>query len=260
MRELISMGIIGIYSITNRVNGKKYIGQSWDIPRRWRAHKSTGHNRYLDRAYKKYGFDNFEFEILEEYTSENATQNILDEREIFYINKYNSTNYEYGYNLREGGNSGKMSDGTKKIISAKSKEMWSNPEIRNKIINSFKARPAFSQERIQKIRESSKGRHPTKKCIDNAIKARLGIKRGPITNTQSKKISESLKRFNSKKNGILRGPRNKAKYLGVYQYGTRWKAWCREGGKLKYIGSYGSEYEAYMARCQYIGDSNADES
>ncbi len=90
--------MIGIYKITNKINNKAYIGQSVDIQRRWTQHKSNiGKNTnpmYLD--FKKYGLDNFSFEILEECSIEQ-----LDNLEIYWISKYN-TFYD-GYNLTEGG-------------------------------------------------------------------------------------------------------------------------------------------------------------
>jgi group I intron endonuclease len=249
--------IIGIYSITNKINGKIYIGQSWDIAQRWRAHKSTGHNRYLDRAYKKHGLSNFEFKVIEQYSKDEATQEILDKMEIFYINIHNSTNYKYGYNLREGGNGGRMLDDAKKIISIKSKAMWKNPEIRERIVAGLKNRPKYTEEQKRKISESSKGRTPTAKCIEMSIKAKRGIRKTPITKEQSQKISKALKLYNLNNPNIQRKNQHKAKYTGVYQYGNSWKAWGRLDGKLKYIGCYDSEDDAYIARCRYVGSLNA---
>lgn len=63
--------MIGIYKITNKINGHCYIGQSIDIQRRWACHKnsairekSSSHNYPLQKAIRKYGIDNFELEIL----------------------------------------------------------------------------------------------------------------------------------------------------------------------------------------------------
>ena len=64
----MSEKICGIYKITNLVNGKVYIGQSQDIYSRWKEHKYARNKRdyfALYGAFKKYGLDNFSFEIVE---------------------------------------------------------------------------------------------------------------------------------------------------------------------------------------------------
>ena len=60
--------MIGIYKITNKINGKSYIGLTDDIKRRISEHKSKGDttNLLIDHVIKKYGKDNFTYEILEE--------------------------------------------------------------------------------------------------------------------------------------------------------------------------------------------------
>lgn len=92
--------ICGIYKITNKVNGKCYIGQSNDIHRRWKQELAPNAklNPHLARAFEKYGIDNFEFEIIEECQREQ-----LNEREQFYIEIYQSINPKLGYNKTEGG-------------------------------------------------------------------------------------------------------------------------------------------------------------
>lgn len=90
---------IGIYKITNKENGKIYIGQSINCERRIKEHCYP--NRYkdglvIDVAIHKYGVENFTYEIIEECDKEN-----LDEREIYWIAYYNSK--KEGYNLTSGG-------------------------------------------------------------------------------------------------------------------------------------------------------------
>lgn len=104
--------MVGIYKITNKINGHCYIGQSTNIANRWQRHKNYPallSNYPLYRAFRKYGVDNFTFEVLEECSLE-----VLDEREIFYIRNFNS--YEDGYNQTMGG------AGTKSSIVKISKE------------------------------------------------------------------------------------------------------------------------------------------
>lgn len=59
----------GIYEIRNRVNGHCYVGQSIDVERRWLRHRHAlrlgkHYNRYLQRAWDKYGENAFELRIL----------------------------------------------------------------------------------------------------------------------------------------------------------------------------------------------------
>ena len=109
------MGII--YSYTNLINGKKYIGQTINPQQRYNAHKSASlnendqeYNSAFHRAIRKYGWENFRYEIL------NETDNIelLNELEIFYIDFY-QTKVPNGYNVLDGGKNCKhpMSETTK---------------------------------------------------------------------------------------------------------------------------------------------------
>lgn len=91
--------LCGIYKIENRINGKSYIGQSINVTKRLRDHKSNSKNLdyplYL--AISKYGEENFSFNLIEE-----CSQDLLNEREIYWIKKYDS--YFNGYNQTLGGN------------------------------------------------------------------------------------------------------------------------------------------------------------
>lgn len=90
--------MIGIYCFTNKINNKKYIGQSINIEKRFLEHfnhsknpNANGYNSKFYRALRKYGIDNFDFEIIEELPYES-----LNERETFWITYYDS--YNNGYN------------------------------------------------------------------------------------------------------------------------------------------------------------------
>lgn len=94
--------MIGIYKITNQINGKIYIGQSIDIQQRWKQHKQQvkgiRSNNKLYQAMREYGIENFLFEIIEQCE---FSQQELDERQRYWIKYYNS--YENGYNSTRGG-------------------------------------------------------------------------------------------------------------------------------------------------------------
>lgn len=91
----------GIYKITNKINRKTYIGQSVDISQRWHYYRyaSTKNTKSLIvAAIRKYGFDKFNFTILEE-----CDKDELNEKEIYYIKYYKTHVLDGGYNLTRGG-------------------------------------------------------------------------------------------------------------------------------------------------------------
>lgn len=93
--------MIGIYKITNKINNKSYIGQSINIEHRWKEHLSRIDDKQFDyaiyNAFRKYGIENFNFEIIEQ-----CKENELNDKEIYWIDYYNS--YYDGYNMNLGGN------------------------------------------------------------------------------------------------------------------------------------------------------------
>lgn len=95
-----------IYKITNKVNNKVYIGQTrYTVESRWRQHLKNYNIEHrkqpLYMAFDKYGIENFEVEQVEEVNVDK-----LDEREIFWIAKYDS--FKNGYNATIGGNGNKI--------------------------------------------------------------------------------------------------------------------------------------------------------
>lgn len=95
-----------IYVIENKLNGKKYIGQTCqDVELRFKQHKNLASKElderrsYIHKALKKHGIDNFDFYILDSCVGDTAA----DALEINYI-KVLDTLVPNGYNIREGGN------------------------------------------------------------------------------------------------------------------------------------------------------------
>ena len=93
---------IGVYKWTNKINNKIYIGQSINIEARKKAHlksKKGKSNCILHKAFKKYGIENFEFEII----AQNIPIQFLNLWETFYIKVFNCVQPN-GYNIHpEGG-------------------------------------------------------------------------------------------------------------------------------------------------------------
>ena len=91
-----------IYKIQNLINDSVYIGQTVKaVEKRFQQHRNNYDKPYfsqltLYKAFKKYGLENFSFEVIEEVSNE-----LLDEREKYWIDYYDS--YKNGYNMTLGG-------------------------------------------------------------------------------------------------------------------------------------------------------------
>lgn len=93
-----------IYKITNKINGKVYIGLTTQtLEYRWGRHLTEGrninNNKHLYKSMRKYGENNFIIEQIDE--TDDFVK--LGELERYYIKMYDSTNIEKGYNLTAGG-------------------------------------------------------------------------------------------------------------------------------------------------------------
>lgn len=116
-----------IYCYKNKLNGHKYIGQTNNIKRRTREHKSAAFNENSKDYYnlfhsklRQYGEENFEFVILEEIDTEN--QQLVDEREKYWIEFENSyVRNGNGYNITTGGQNKKSQE--KKMTREQAKEI-----------------------------------------------------------------------------------------------------------------------------------------
>jgi group I intron endonuclease len=106
-RDVKCSGII--YMIKNKINDKIYIGQTIrSFSDRIMGHKNGLCNDHLKASFQKYGFDNFEFSIID--TAETFEE--LNQKEIYYINLYDSRNRNKGYNIEIGGRNSTASEET----------------------------------------------------------------------------------------------------------------------------------------------------
>lgn len=131
---------IGIYKITCLPNGRVYVGQSVNIENRIQCHisllrRDIHFNCYLQRSFKKYGELNFRFELIEECKEE-----ILSEREKFWILALKSESRRYGFNLAEPDGKGKYrhSEDTKRKLSKSKAGSIISQETKEKISNTLK--------------------------------------------------------------------------------------------------------------------------
>ena len=200
--------IIGIYKITSP-SGRVYIGQSWNIKKRWRDYstKTTKGQVFLYHSFEKYGVANHLFEILRELPQD-TTQEALDYHEIFYMNLYKEDGFQL-LNCREGGSHGKLSEETKKKMSEslRGRATW-NKGMRGVVKMSDEAKKKMSLS--HKGKQYSLGTKRSKEAIDATTIKNKGKKRTP---EQRERISKSMmgKAYHGQNNGLIRSEETKLK-------------------------------------------------
>jgi group I intron endonuclease len=225
----MSIRINTIYIITNIINKKIYIGQTWQtVKRRFFNHccPSSIACNYLHKAIKKYGRKNFVVEAI----CCSRTQNDADFLETFFINEYNSLNNKIGYNLKSGGSGGIPSLETRKKMSksGKGRIPWNkgktgviSEEHKRKISEGTKGKIVIhSEETKKKIGMASSGRNKMSNEKENNIinfylEGKKYIEISKDFDTCNSAIFQVLKRNNIKKN------RGKGKSIKKRIRGTR---------------------------------------
>ena len=195
-----------IYKITNKVNGKVYIGKTIvSLEHRMKFHiiyaKNLSSQKYLYKSMRKHGIENFRIEQIDKC----ETLSELNEKEKYWINYYQSRDCLKGYNVAlggDGGNTGGKNKGkhwsetTRKQISETLKYKYSINEI-----PSCKGR-ILSEETKIKIRQARKKQIITKESSQKTIdtRKRKALERGYYHSESTKqrigqKNSLALKKY-----------------------------------------------------------------
>jgi group I intron endonuclease len=224
-----------IYLITNKINTKQYVGQTWSsMKHRWQQHYSPSEKSCLklNRAIKKYGKDNLTIELI----TVCGMQETADYWEDFFIEKYDTI--KTGYNIRKGGSRGKHSEITKRKISKSNigKKVSEISKTKMSVAKTGINHPNYGKSLPQKtknnISKANKGRVMSdewkqKISVSNTgkVSPRKGRKSSPesIAKIRKTKLSQKLKsnkRFLSDNQIIYIRSNNKssrilAKELGV---------------------------------------------
>ena len=161
-------------------DGKKYVGMSTDPQKRWAC--GNGYRTKIFRdAIDFWGWDKIQHEIIHDKLSLKEAENL--EREL--IQKYNTTNRDYGFNIESGGISCPLAEETKRklSISHKGLQPWNagkslNQETKNKISEALKGKPKnpVSENTREKLRLSSTGRHHDKETKETLSTIHKGKK------------------------------------------------------------------------------------
>ena len=185
----------GIYRITNRVNGKFYIGSTVNLPTRFAEHRhglrhGLHRNPKLLAAWNKYGETAFCFELIE---SVQPTELLI--REQHYLDALHPP-----YNIAPiaGSQLGmKHSKKTRAKLSAFWRGRIFSAEHRNKLAQAHKGKPRPPHIQ-QMLRTARLGTKSSAESIARQSAAQTGVK---FTEGRKARISEGLKRYYRRKNG-----------------------------------------------------------
>ena len=174
-----------IYMYTNKLNGKRYIGQTKDFNKRHKSHiyssfdeNSNRYNVPFHKAIREYGIDNFHVDILIENV---ATRKEMHELEKTLISFFKTLYKDgYGYNVASGG-------GNANPCAGKTEEELL--EIKRKNAESHKGK-TLSEEQKKKISEANKGKVFDDEHKRKISESKLGKKR---EGDWIKKLSERMK-------------------------------------------------------------------
>lgn len=149
-------GFSAIYLWTNQVNGKVYVGQTQNFYERMRQYiRGNDSGRVIGKAFAKYGMDNFIIDVLEK----DVPLEMLDEREQYWMDYYESYNGDVGYNIcREAGTTRGFhhSKETCERLSKQRKEYFAtHPEA----IKRGKDNPAYGRKMSEEKKEALRRRN-----------------------------------------------------------------------------------------------------
>lgn len=243
----------GIYMLTCRINGHSYIGQSQNIRRRMWEHKHQRNKPHLpiSRAIKKYGWENFDKEILEFCPIEE-----LDEKEIFYIETLSPE-----YNVSKGGESGmkgyKHSAETKEKCRAAAITEWQNktPEEQEYVLThqlTYRTPKGykFSDSMKENLRQANLGKKQSTETKDKRAKKMKVSMKGNQNGNKSVRCIETGGIFHSIKSAALSVGVNASEITRVLKgYRNRKTA----GG---YHWEYHNSVETSRDECSGVGEKD----
>lgn len=205
----------GIYGIRNTINNKIYIGKSINIKSRLSKHKSQlkrevknkDCNRYLFNSVKKHGLENFEFITIELLPND---EDLLKDRELYWMDFYNSCNRDFGYNLRrDSSTSTTVHQDTKDLISEINKGE-NNPNFGN----------YWSEDKKKYMSDLKKKQYETGEVKVNLEAGRKGIEERNRRWEENPQLKINMRKKISKKHNLyeyLKIDRGTLEILEVYQ-------------------------------------------
>ncbi len=206
--------IAGIYAIVNRANGKRYIGRSEHIERRWLVHLSElkngrHHSFKLQAAWNKYGERNFHFMILD-----HCEKDQLHRREQFFLD---SCKPEYNVSRTALGGGGPVTDAMRSAVADSNRRrtgwhMTEASKLKISLANTGRASPtkgkARSRDAVEKTAAAHRGR---KRSLETRAKIAAAAK--------GRKVPPRTEEYRAKMSAIHKGRKLSPEHMAALQAG-----------------------------------------
>ena len=193
-----------IYLVTNNLNGKQYVGQTI-------TNDQKGHGKLCTAAYRKYGKENFSYDVICSNINNQATLNFI---ERFWV-KVMDCRIPNGYNIDHGGNSrGKIAVESKYKMRLAKLGKKQTPEHIAKVVSALKNRsPEVKQKAGDKLRGRKRPAHigqivkliHTGKIVSEETKAKIReARKNQVFSEETKqKLSNAAKRQWARQKGVM---------------------------------------------------------
>lgn len=156
-----------IYIIINHINGKIYIGKTFDLQKRWNKHVKCVKDKINRRLYdgiNKYGVQNFSIHSVCKIENEDKKEltDLLNKKETSYIKIFQAKDPFYGYNMADGGDGGYVGEEGIEKMAIKKRGISLTKEHKNNI---GKGNKGISKPLTQKTKDQIRDT-----CLEKGIK------------------------------------------------------------------------------------------
>lgn len=198
---IIENGSWTVYCHTNKINGKMYVGitSKNNVQERWRKGRGYADTPHFNAAINKYGWNNFEHEII----ATNLTEDEACNMERLLIKQLNLLNDKFGYNISEGGNRGCRFKGERAPMYGKHHTEESKQKNREKHLGIGHPHTLESKEKIRLACLGNKrGKRTKVKCIETGIIYESAAEADRQTKTDASAIIKCIKGKLHQSNGL----------------------------------------------------------